>query len=56
MRVGRLQALLHLLEEIFDLILDFLLESCTDLRKRERAASQIESFGWLLSPSSMIMD
>lgn len=35
MGVGRLQALLHLLEEIFDLILDFLLEYCAHLRRTE---------------------
>lgn len=31
MGVCRLQALLHLLEQVFDFVLDFLLESCTHL-------------------------
>ena len=35
MGVGGLQALLHLLEQIFDLILDLLLEGRADLRRRE---------------------
>lgn len=39
MGVGSLQALLHLLKEIFDLILDLLLESCANLRRREQSVS-----------------
>ena len=35
MGVGGLQALLHLLEEIFDLILDLLLKGRADLRRTE---------------------
>lgn len=33
--VSCLQALLHLLKEIFDLILDLLLESCAYLKKKD---------------------
>lgn len=35
MRVSGLQALLHLLQEILDLTLDFPLESCAHLRRKE---------------------
>lgn len=44
-RVSCLQALLHLLEEIFDLILDLLLESCTHLWKKDIAIYENQQAG-----------
>lgn len=58
MGVCGLQALLHLLEEIFDLILDLLLERCADLRGRHRAHHRAQQWNAQLvsKPTVLIHD
>lgn len=56
MGVGGLQALLHLLEEIFDLILDLLLECRADLRGRHGAHHRAQQWNaQLVSKPTMLI-